>query len=64
MNLINQMFIILEKTKNGTDLIYDRMVLVRLHTDIAVGKYLAHMGYVPLRGRKSDLQSRPGTIER
>lgn len=57
-------FTILEKTKNGTNLIYDGMVFVRLHANIAVGKYLAHMGYVPLRRRESDLQSRSGTIER
>jgi len=56
--------IILEKTKNGANLIYDGMVLMCLHTNIAVGKYLAHMGYVPLRRCEGDLQSRPGTIER
>jgi hypothetical protein len=42
------LFIILEKAKDGTDFVHDGMVSVRLYTNIAMGKYLARVGYVSL----------------
>lgn len=54
----------IEETKNGANSIHDGMVLVRLYTNVTVGKYFARMGHVSLRRRESNFQSGFGAVER